>query len=76
MTDEEVREWQANRLAAALIMPAKTVRMMMAERLGIAVEALSPVYLSDSCIREMADIYNVSKSAMSIRLEDLNLLLH
>jgi Zn-dependent peptidase ImmA (M78 family) len=76
MTDEEVREWQANRLAAALIMPAKTVRMMMAERLGIAVDALSPVYLSDLCIREMADIYNVSKSAMSIRLEDLNLLLH
>lgn len=74
MTDEEVREWQANRLGAALIMPAKTVRMMMADRLGVAVNTLSAVYLSDSFITEMADVFNVSKSAMSIRLKDLNLL--
>lgn len=76
MMDAEVREWQANRLGAALIMPAKTVRMLMANRLGTTVDALSPVYLSDSCIKEMAAVYNVSKSAMSIRLENLNLLLH
>lgn len=74
MTDYEIREWQANRLGAALIMPSKTVRMLMADRLGVTIDALSPVYLSDSFIKEMADVYNVSKSAMSIRLEDLNLL--
>jgi Zn-dependent peptidase ImmA (M78 family) len=75
MTDEEVREWQANRLGAAIIMPARTVRMMMADRLGVAIDALSPVYLSNSFIMQMADVFNVSKSVMAIRLKDLNLLL-
>jgi Zn-dependent peptidase ImmA (M78 family) len=75
MTDEEIREWQANRLGAALIMPAKTVRVLMAERLGITVDALSPVYLSDSFIVDMAAVFVVSKSAMRNRLRDLDLLL-
>lgn len=75
MTDEETREWQANRLGAALIMPAITVRMLMAEQLGISVDALDPVYVSDSFIQEMADIYQVSKSAMRNRLCDLDLLI-
>jgi len=73
MTDEEVREWQANRLGAALIMPAVTVKMLLADRLGVGVDTLAPAYYSDSLIEEMAAVYNVSKSAMSIRLEDLNL---
>jgi len=75
MTDEEIREWQANRLGVALIMPAKTVRTLMAERLGITVDALSPVYLSDSFIVDMAVVFVVSKSAMRNRLRDLDLLL-
>ena len=75
MTDEETREWQANRLGAALIMPAKTVRMLMAESLGVAVNALTAVYVSDSFIKEMASVYAVSKSAMRNRLRDLDLLL-
>lgn len=75
MTDEEIREWQANRLGAALIMPAKTVKMLMAERLGTSVVALSPLYLSGSFVQGMADVFNVSKSAMSYRLENLDLLL-
>lgn len=75
MTDEEVREWQANRLGAALIMPAKTVKMLLADRLGVCVDALTPVYLPDSLICDMAAVYNVSKAAMRIRLENLNLLL-
>lgn len=75
MTDEEVREWQANRLGAALIMPAKTVKMLLADRMGICIDALTPVYLPDSLICDMAAVYNVSKAAMRIRLENLNLLL-
>jgi hypothetical protein len=75
MTDEETREWQANRLGAALIMPAITVRMLMAEQFGISVDALEPVYVSDSFIQEMADVYQVSKSAMRNRLCDLDLLI-
>jgi len=75
MSAEDIREWQANRLGAALIMPARTVKTLMAERLGVSVDELSPVYLSDGFIQGMADIYRVSKSAMSNRLRDLNLLL-
>lgn len=75
MSDEDQREWQANRLGAALIMPAITVKMLMAERLGISVNELTPVYVSDIFIQGMADVYQVSKSAMRNRLRDLDLLL-
>lgn len=75
MTDEEIREWQANRLGAALIMPAKTVKILLAKRLDTSVDNLSPVYVSDLCITGMADVFQVSKSAMSKRLRDLDLLL-
>jgi hypothetical protein len=75
MTDEETREWQANRLGAALIMPAKTVRMLMAERLSVAVKELTAVHVSDIFIEEMAVVFVVSKSAMRNRLRDLGLLL-
>ena len=75
MTDDEIREWQANRLGAALIMPAKTVRMLMAERLGVTEDTLTAVYLSDSFIEAMAAVFVVSKTAMHNRLRDLNLLL-
>ena len=76
MTDEEIREWQANRLGAALIMPAQTVKISLADKLGLtAVDALSPEYYSDTLIREIAAEYNVSNAAMRIRLENLNLLL-
>jgi Zn-dependent peptidase ImmA (M78 family) len=74
MTDDEIREWQANRLGAALIMPARTVKMLMAERLGISEEALMPVCVSDNFIQGMADVYQVSKTAMRNRLRDLDLL--
>ena len=75
MTDEGTREWQANRLGAALIMPAMTTRMLMAEKLHIAVGDLESVYLSDSFIEDMAGVFVVSKSAMRNRLRDLDLLL-
>ena len=75
MTDEDIREWQANRLGAALIMPAPTVKMLMADKLNVQVESLSAVYVSEQFIQEMADVYNVSKAAMTKRLRDLDLLL-
>lgn len=75
MSDEEQREWQANRLGAALIMPAATVKMLMAERLGVSTGELAPVHVSDVFIQGMADVYQVSKSAMRNRLRDLALLL-
>jgi hypothetical protein len=75
MSDEEIREWQANRLGAALIMPAKTVRILMAERLSVTVKELAAVYVSEIFIKEMAVVFVVSKSAMHNRLRDLDLLL-
>ena len=75
MTDDEIREWQANRLGAALIMPARTVKMLIAEQLGISAEALKPAYFSYDFIQGLADVYQVSKSAMRNWLRDLNLLL-
>ncbi len=75
MSDEDIREWQANRLGAALIMPAKTTRMLMAQNLNIGVDELTPVYLSDSFIEDMAGVFVVSKTAMRNRLRDLDLLL-
>jgi Zn-dependent peptidase ImmA (M78 family) len=75
MTDEEIREWQANRLGAALIMPVRTVKILLAEKLGITTDALCPNYLSGVCIQDMADVFKVSKTAMYNRLRDLDLLL-
>jgi len=74
MTDAEIKEWQANRLGAALLMPAKTVRMLFAERLGVTrLDKLTPAYISDQDIGEMADVFGVSKLAMRIRLRTLGL---
>ena len=75
MTDEDIREWQANRLGAALIMPAPTVKMLMADKLKVKVDNLSAVCVSERFIQEMADVYTVSKAAMTKRLRDLDLLL-
>ena len=75
MTDEEVREWQANRLGAALIMPAPTVKMLLADKLGVCTDTLIPAYYSASLVTEMADVYQVSISAMTIRLKEINLML-
>lgn len=74
LSDEDIREWQANRLGAALIMPSKTVKMLFAERLGVSLDAISPVYISEPLIKEIADVFQVSKSAMSKRLRDLGLM--
>ncbi|MEG0455883.1 MAG: ImmA/IrrE family metallo-endopeptidase, partial [Bacteroides sp.] len=75
MSDEDIREWQANRLGAALIMPAPTVEMLMASKLNMSVKGLSAVYVSEQFLQEMAAVFNVSKAAMTKRLRDLDLLL-
>ena len=74
MTDGEIREWQANRLGAALIMPASTVKMLLADKFGLdCVSKLTRTHYLVSLINEMAAIFNVSQTAMSIRLDDLKL---
>lgn len=56
-------------------MPAPTVKMLMADKLNMAIEDLSAVYVSEQFVQEMADVFNVSKAAMTKRLRDLDLLL-
>ena len=73
MTDDEIREWQANRLGAALIMPASTLKMFLADRLDINIDNLPNVYFSDDIISEAAKCFNVSNEAMRNRLRDLDL---
>ena len=73
-TDEEIREWQANRLGAALIMPSSTVKMLLASLTNTKPENLTTDYYSSVLIDKMAAVYNVSQTAMSIRLKELNLL--
>ena len=55
-------------------MPAPTVKMLMADKLKVKVDNLSAVCVSERFIQEMADVYNVSKAAMTKRLRDLDLL--
>ena len=72
-------EWQADTLAAALLMPEQLVKKVM------AYVALSPkIYLLDSLLytveyrkfRDAAAILGVSKTALAIRMKQLGLLEH
>ncbi|MDO5649997.1 MAG: ImmA/IrrE family metallo-endopeptidase [Gallicola sp.] len=72
-SDEDMREWQANRLAAALLMPASSVKIFFINKLKLSEENLKNLVLSPVCIDEMADLYKVSKQAMKYRLRDLGM---
>lgn len=74
MTDEEIREWQANRLGAAILMPAPTVKMVLAHKLGIAWEKMQSVDIDEGILVEMAGFYEVSYEAMRYRFRDLGLM--
>jgi hypothetical protein len=75
MSDYDIREWQANRLGAALIMPSITVKMQLSTLLRTECNIFRcSNYISDTLIQRMASVYRVSKSAMRNRLRDLNLL--
>lgn len=73
MTDEEIREWQANRLGAAILMPAPTVKMVLADKLSMAWTDIQSSVISEDVVIEMADFYQVSHEAMRYRFRDLGL---
>jgi hypothetical protein len=60
------KEIEANRFAAALLMPSKMVRA--------EVSTLGGVPLLDSAVTDLASIFDVSEQAMTIRLKELDLL--
>lgn len=58
----EQKEYEANRLAADLVMPQKNIQSEL--------ETLGPL-ASDEAIDQMAEIFQVSKAAMEVRLSTI-----
>ncbi|WNF36851.1 ImmA/IrrE family metallo-endopeptidase [Bacillaceae bacterium IKA-2] len=75
MTPKERHESQANRLGAALIMPAAATKTLLLALLNMnSTEIGFPVYISGQLICEMAGVFNVSNEALKIRLTQLGLI--
>ncbi len=77
-TSRDWIEWQANALAAAMLMPKQTTREVFCEKMRIAPEEINkPIPLTlgiDLLLFEMADVFKVSHKAMKIRVEQLGLI--
>lgn len=77
-TDEDWQEWQADYFASALLMPQKIVKELFSSFLSSQVEPPQKKINSngriDQYIRTMAAIFQVSYSAMKIRLRNLGFL--
>ena len=88
-TDEDWREWQANVFASSLLMPAWSVRREFELRVGIpfravehtseiramALQVAGEVFLGGSFHgSSLADLFDVSRQAMAIRLLELRLI--
>ncbi len=80
VTENDIEEWQANSLAAALLMPkAAFIETAMDSIKEIYGKAQKKIYKNDSdeynnVIERIATIYNVSAPAAEIRLDQLNIL--
>ena len=68
-TDTDWMEWQANRLASALLMPRSMVNKLVED-----MKAKSSVFQSAVCIRAVSDKFNVSELAARIRLKELDII--
>lgn len=71
-------EWEANRLAAELLMPGMVVKNFFygeCSALGLGAGKITLDAMVDACIREMADVFQVSYAAMKIRLISLGYLI-
>ena len=74
---EDWEEWQADALAASLLLPADAIRdAMFICGLGEKMKVLSRKYSENSYIRfcDMANLLGSSRSALSFRMEQLGLL--
>ncbi len=77
VTSKEWIEWQANALAAAMLMPIAMVKQVFFEMLNITPGASQlPIPLTlqlDLLIFDIANVFKVSHQAMKIRLDQLGL---
>lgn len=72
MSEVDIHEWQANRLAAALLVPRKTLFHYLEEELKI--KKLNKINLSDHLIYRLSLLYGVSIEMMKRRLRDLDII--
>ncbi len=78
VTTNDWLEWQANTLAAALLMPQHQMPQAVREFAGkerIVAEHGCITYSESRSINEIAEFYSVSFSALTIRLKQLGLLI-
>ena len=78
VTSNDWLEWQANTLAAALLMPQNQMPYAVREFAGkerIVAEHGCITYSESRSINEIAEFYNVSFTALTIRLKQLKLLI-
>lgn len=74
MTDIDIHEWQANRLAAALLVPRKTLFKFLQAELMVETNKLYLLDISDQLIERISDLYFVSKETVKRRLRDLEII--
>ncbi|MDU2598235.1 ImmA/IrrE family metallo-endopeptidase [Anaerococcus sp.] len=74
MTDTDIHEWQANRLAAALLVPRKTLFTFLQTELMVEANKLYLLDVSDQLIEKISDLYFVSKEMAKRRLRDLEII--
>jgi len=72
MTESEICEWQANKLAAALLVPRKTLYRLLQNKLNR--NTVNDLNLSDDFIGSISKYYEVSFEMMRVRLRDLKIL--
>jgi len=77
-TSRDWIEWQANALAAAMLMPKQVTKKVFCEKMMIVPEEIKqPIPLTlgiDLLLFEVADVFKVSHKAMKIRVEQLGLI--
>lgn len=72
MTETDIHEWQANRLAAALLVPRKTLIAYLKKELQL--DSLYKLEISSQLISKLASLYEVSNQMMKRRLRDLEII--
>ena len=72
MAEVDIHEWQANRLAAALLVPRKTLFCYLEEELKV--KKLNKINISDQLIDRLSLLYEVSIEMMKRRLRDLDII--
>lgn len=71
MTDDEIKEWQADYLAGSLLMPKPMVIQYLEVTLGY--ESADNLKVKQHIVDELSKVFKVSKTAMKVRLKNLSI---